>query len=292
MRLRIPVTLKVATLAVLTTLFYTYVGRLVPQKQVLPPAEIALSKDMTTEQMIVAGDQVMREKALCYTCHTVGQSGALRFPDLAGIGERAATRIPGMSDLEYLAQSLYHPDDYLVPGFNAGMPAMNKPPISLTDDEILTVVAKLQSMGGTATVTMETRLPYSAGGGPAPAPAPAPEGGDAPGAPTEASTEAAPGSTTPAVPVGGQALYQRFRCADCHWLDRDGAPADGTEGRTALGTGLERQGILTGILYVDESTPEGARKKAALTDAGLYRDATLQDLQALVDYVRSGETTP
>ena len=45
----------------------------------------------------------------CLTCHTIGQSGALRFPDLEGIGAKAKTRVPGMSDVEYLAQSLYEP---------------------------------------------------------------------------------------------------------------------------------------------------------------------------------------
>ena len=60
-----------------------------------------------------------------------------------------------MDDVHYLAESLYHPDAYIVPGFNPGMPIINKPPIGLTDKEILCVIAWLQSLGGTPSVTMD-----------------------------------------------------------------------------------------------------------------------------------------
>lgn len=178
----VPVSLRIAALAVATTAFYTYVGQLVPQKEVLPPAEVAISKDMKPEEMVQVGRQIMDGKGLCFTCHTQGKSGALRFPDLEGIGGRAASRIPGLSDVEYLAQSLYEPDRYIVPGFNPGMPAIHKPPIGLTDDEILAVIAYLQSLGGAPTVTMQTKLAWQAGGAgteAGEAPAAAPAGGEA-----------------------------------------------------------------------------------------------------------------
>jgi mono/diheme cytochrome c family protein len=109
----------------------------------------------------------MEGKGLCLTCHTIGQTGgALRFPDLGGIGERAATRVPGMSDVDYLTQSLYEPMAFIVPGFNPGMPLANFPPIGLTDEEILSVIAYLQSLGGTPTVTLQTTHRYNAAGAP------------------------------------------------------------------------------------------------------------------------------
>ena len=83
---------------------------------------------------------------------------------LEGIAVRAAERIPGMSDVEYLAQSLYEPDSYIVEGFNPGMPVINRPPIALNDQEILCVIAYLQSLGGTPTVTLETTHQYNAAG--------------------------------------------------------------------------------------------------------------------------------
>ncbi|HEX9799471.1 MAG TPA: cytochrome c [Thermoanaerobaculia bacterium] len=162
--MRVPVVVKIAGLTLATTAFYTYVGQLVPQKEVHPPVEIALSKEMGPDEMRRVGRQIMEGKGLCFTCHTVGKSGALRFPDLEGVGARAGNRVPGLSDVEYLAQSLYQPDAFVVEGFNPGMPVINRPPIGLTDDEIRAVIAYLQSLGGTTTVTMETPLPGQAGG--------------------------------------------------------------------------------------------------------------------------------
>jgi mono/diheme cytochrome c family protein len=172
----IPVPVRIGLLVLLTTAFYGYVGQMVPQKEVLPPQEIAVAADMSTADMVKVGKQIMEGKGFCSTCHTIGKSGALRFPDLDGIGSRAKSRIPGMSEVDYLAQSMYEPNVFIVPGFNPGMPAINQPPIGLTDQEILTVIAYLQSLGGTPTVTPQTTHKYLAGGGaaaPAAAPAPA-----------------------------------------------------------------------------------------------------------------------
>jgi len=163
MKLRIPVGVNVAALVVLTTLFYTYVGQLVPQSEVHPPEEIAISADLTTDEMIGIGDQLANGKGLCLTCHTIGQSGVLRFPDLSGIGSRAGAQIEGLSDVEYFAQSLYEPDVFIVDGYNPGMPVISKSPIGLSDDEILCVIAWLQSMGGEPTVTLQTTHAYREG---------------------------------------------------------------------------------------------------------------------------------
>ena len=158
--MRVPHIFRIAALVVATTGFYAYVGQMVPQKEVLPPQEIVISTDLTTPDMVKVGRELMAGKGLCVTCHTFGKTGALRFPDLEGVAVRAKTRIPGMSDVEYFAQSLYEPDAYVVPGFNPGMPAINKPPIGLPDPEILCVIAYLQSLGGTPTVTLQTTHRY------------------------------------------------------------------------------------------------------------------------------------
>jgi mono/diheme cytochrome c family protein len=125
-----------------------------------------MASNLTTADMVTVGRQIMEGKGLCTTCHTIGKSGALRFPDLDGIGSRAASRVPGMSDIDYLAQSMYEPNAFIVDGFNPGMPVINKPPIGLTDQEILAVIAYLQSLGGTPSVTLETTHRYSAAAAP------------------------------------------------------------------------------------------------------------------------------
>ena len=126
------------------------------------PQEIVIRADLTTADMVTVGREIMDGKGLCFTCHTIGRTGALRFPDLAGVAGRAAERVPGLSDVEYFAQSMYEPDAFIVPGFNPGMPAINRPPIGLTDQEILCVIAYLQSLGGTPTVTLQTSHRYYA----------------------------------------------------------------------------------------------------------------------------------
>jgi mono/diheme cytochrome c family protein len=161
--MKVPLLVRIGILVLVTTLFYTYVGQMVPQKEVLPPQETVIKEDLTTTDLVRVGREIVEGKGLCSTCHTIGKSGALRFPDLEGIGTRAKTRVPGLNDVEYLAQSMYEPNVYIVPGFNPGMPEIHKPPIGLTNQEILCVIAYLQSLGGTPTVTLKTTHRYNAG---------------------------------------------------------------------------------------------------------------------------------
>ena len=177
--MRVPHIVRIGALVIATTGFYTYVGQMVPQKEVQAPKETALGAGMSTADMVKIGREIMEGKGICLTCHTIGKSGALRFPDLAGIGERAKTREAGVSDVDYLAQSLYEPTAFVVPGFPPAMPPVNQPPIGLTDQEILCVIAALQTLGATPTVTLETKHKYNSGAaapGAAPPPAAPPKG--------------------------------------------------------------------------------------------------------------------
>jgi hypothetical protein len=178
--MKIPLMIRIGLLVLATTGFYAYVGQMVPQKEVQPPTETKLGSDMTTADMVKVGREIMEGKGICLTCHTIGKTGALRFPDLAGIGAQAKSHVPGLSDVEYLAQSMYEPTAFVVPGFPPAMPPVNQPPIGLTDQEILAVIAALQALGGTPTVTMKTTHRYYDGTA-APAVAPAPSTAPAPG---------------------------------------------------------------------------------------------------------------
>ena len=162
----IPHPVRVGVLVLATTSFYAYVGQMVPQKEVQPPQETLIRADLTTADMVKVGREIMDGKGLCFTCHTIGRTGALRFPDLEGVDVRAQSRIEGLSDVEYFAQSLYEPEKFIVSGFNPGMPVINKPPIGLTDQEILCVIAYLQSLGGTPTVTLQTKHHYNSAAAP------------------------------------------------------------------------------------------------------------------------------
>jgi hypothetical protein len=189
----IPHPVRVGILVLAATSFYTYVGQMVPQNEVQPPQETVIRADLTTADMVKVGREIMEGKGLCFTCHTIGKAeGPFRFPDLAGVDERAKTRVPGLSDVDYFAQSIYEPERFIVPGFNPGMPVINRPPIGLNDQEILCVIAYLQTLGGTPTVTLQTsHAYYKPPGAPAPGAAPGAPGAAQPGAP--ADQQAKPG---------------------------------------------------------------------------------------------------
>jgi hypothetical protein len=171
--MRIPHGIRIGALVLATTGFYAYVGQMVPQKEVQPPVDATIRPDMTPAEMGTVGRQIMEGKGLCLTCHTIGKTtGPIRFPDLAGVDARAKSNLagrlhaPGMTDVDYFAESMYEPLAYVVEGFPPAMPPVNKPPIGLTDDEILCVIASLQTLGGTTTVTLQTKHHYSPGAAP------------------------------------------------------------------------------------------------------------------------------
>ena len=97
------------------------------------------------------GEAVFFGKGKCYTCHSIGDRGsAVRCPNLGIFGQqftrpvavRAAERksSDGYSAVEYLVESLYDPDAFIVSGFSKGlMPPIHRPPIELDDDDIASV---------------------------------------------------------------------------------------------------------------------------------------------------------
>ena len=264
--------LSIALLTVLTTIFYAYVSHLVPQAITYPPESVELSADMTTEEMVAAGEEIVGGKGACLSCHTIGSHEAGRFPDLGGIGARAGSRKEGLSDVEYLAESLYDPNAYIVEGFNPGMIAANKPPISLTDQEILTVIAYLQSLGGTPTVTMDTKLEWQ---GSAPAP---PAAGTA--------ITAAPSNLT------GEELVTNYGCVTCHAFD-------GPPETTMLGPSLHDVGgrlsapeIYESVMDPDATLTEGfdaGLMGATLGALQFYDKVTATELKRMVDFLASLE---
>ena len=198
----IPHPVRVGVLVLATTSFYAYVGQMVPQKEVQPPQETQIRADLTTADMVKVGREIMDGKGLCFTCHTIGKTGALRFPDLEGVDVRAQSRVPGLNDVEYFAQTLYEPEKFIVPGFNPGMPVINKPPIGLTDQEILCVIAYLQTLGGTPAVTLQTSHHYYTAPAAAGAAAAPPASGNASGgAPASSAAAPTPGNTSSAAPA-------------------------------------------------------------------------------------------
>jgi len=88
----------------------------------------------------------------CNGCHVldafpswVGQVG----PTMNGIGERADDRAAAAGDPDgetYIENSIRYPNDYIVPGYQAAMPAFNEDQMS--EDELDAITAYLLSLGG------------------------------------------------------------------------------------------------------------------------------------------------
>jgi putative heme-binding domain-containing protein len=128
---------------------FVYFANAIPQ--VKSERVEAVSKiGASPEELVTAGKRLfLGDHAQCLTCHALGEDPKARCPNLEGAGLRAAQRKPGASAAEYLVESLYNPNAYIVPGYarNQMTPA-HKPPIALAHDEILALVVFLNSLGG------------------------------------------------------------------------------------------------------------------------------------------------
>ncbi len=242
-------------------------GHLVPQKEVHPPKDVEVGGNMTTEQMVEAGKAIVAGKGTCLSCHTT----SARFPTFDGMGQTAGKRKEGMSDVDYLAESLYEPGAFIVPSFAGGMPPVNKPPIGLNDQEILTVIAYLQSLGGTPTVTMDTKLKYQ---GAAPAQA---------ASATPASGGGAEENLT------GEQLVAKFGCMGCHSLttpDRMLGPS-----LFDVGARMNHGQIYEAILDPDATIAAGdppyppGVMGATLQGGGFYEKLSSKQLKEIVNYL-------
>ncbi len=263
--------LKIFGFVLAVLAFYSYVGQTVPQKITYPPETTDLSGDLTPTELAVLGGEIVSGKGTCLGCHTVGsdQSG-LRFPDLGGIGTRAGSRVDGMSDVAYLAQSLYDPSAFIVDGFLPGMPVISKPPIGLSDQEILAVIAYLQSQGGEPTVTLDTKLDGQS------------EAGSAPRA------TAAPATTAATVGAGldGKGVFETFMCATCHAIDGPNRLVGPS--LYDVGNRLSRADIYESVMDPDAKIADGypgGVMIGTLTASGFYDKVSPKELRALIDFL-------
>jgi len=123
----------------------------VPQMASLPLAEekFDVASIKTPADMATIGQKIFFSKGQCALCHSIGPSESARCPDLKGIGAKL-TR-------EFMYESLTQPQAYIYLDYRhegppkqypARMPFINKNPIGLTNNEILSVIAFLQEMSG------------------------------------------------------------------------------------------------------------------------------------------------
>lgn len=88
-----------------------------------PTAEVESTEESQgDESAAAAGDAANGEALFVQSCASCHQAEASVGPALTGMGERAATRVEGMSAEEYLHEAIVDPGAHIVEGFSNIMP--------------------------------------------------------------------------------------------------------------------------------------------------------------------------
>ena len=152
---------------------FTYLSYQVPQKVSPPPKKVEFDplQIKTKADLVKAGQNIFFGKGQCALCHALEESELARAPNLQGVGAKL-TR-------EFIYESLTRPEAYLYKIYDAKgggppdrfptrMPVITKPPVGLSDPELLAVMAFVQSLGGEVTIEpeeMKAFMPATAASG-------------------------------------------------------------------------------------------------------------------------------
>lgn len=127
---------------------FAYIGNSIPQISATRSGVVEITSK-SPEELVKRGKAITEGKGGCLICHSIQEDPVARGPKWEGIGARASTRKPAMSAAEYLVESLYDPDAFVVEGYPGNqMKPVHKSPIGLTDEEIMAVGCYLLSWGG------------------------------------------------------------------------------------------------------------------------------------------------
>jgi mono/diheme cytochrome c family protein len=257
--------LKVLVATLVVVGFYTGVARIIPQLESEVPETLALTGDVSPEQLASAGERIYNGAGGCTACHGLGTRAPNLLTDHAGqglIGARCGTRRPGMDCKAYLYESMIDPNKHVVPGFEPIMPDMRR---SLSNDQVWATIAFLQTQGSEVTVTAED---IKRTGGPPP------PGG--PGAPPSG-----PAMTATTDPT---ALFTEKGCVGCHQLGGQGGqvgpPLD------AIGRQRNADYIRRALLEPNADTARGYERFAGTMPA-FGQQVTGAQLEAMVRFLAS-----
>jgi len=171
-------------------LIFSYIAFSIPSQPSVPPEEGTLDFEAvkTKNDLVSLGQKIFFGKGKCALCHTVGGEGG-RCPNLAGVGAKLSR--------EFIYESLTQPQAFVYKQyqysppkpFGAQMPQINKPPIGLSENEILAVISFVQSTGGREYVTVD---------------------------PSELVKPVEAMVTVSGNPKEGRAVFNKLGCGDCH----------------------------------------------------------------------------
>ena len=259
---------KIVGIVLGTLALYTLIANKIPQVQSEVPQALSLGANVTSEQLVAAGERVFNGIGGCPTCHGLGTRAPNLLTDEKGtgpIGVRCAKREPDKSCKQYLYESLDNPTAYVVSGYQPIMPVMTK---QLSPEQVWSVIAFLESQGGTVDVTgddiakAKQLTPGASPGNP----------GGSPGGGAFAG-----GSTDP------KAIIQAAGCLVCHKLDGQGQVI--APDLTHVGSRREAESIRRKILDPASSITKGYEKLAGIMPKSFGTMMNAAQLEALAQYL-------
>ncbi len=258
---------KIVGIVLGTLALYTLIANKIPQVQSEVPQALTLGANVTPEQLVAAGEKVFNGIGGCPTCHGLGTRAPNLLTDEKGtgpIGVRCAKREPGKSCKQYLYESLDNPTAYVVSGYQPIMPVMTK---QLSPEQVWSVIAFLESQGGTVDVTADDIAKSKPAAG---APTPGASSGSTGGA-------FAGGSTDP------KTIIQAAGCLACHKLDGQGQVI--APDLTHVGSRRDAESIRKKILDPASSVAKGYEKLAGIMPKTFGTMMSAAQLEALVQYL-------
>jgi mono/diheme cytochrome c family protein len=108
------------------------------------PAPAALSGDPANGKVIF-NTMFAQTNFACATCHYADKEDRLIGPGLKGISQRAAQRVPGETNAQYIHQSIVNPSAYVVPDYPDGLMPQIWGQV-LTEQQIADLVAYLMTL--------------------------------------------------------------------------------------------------------------------------------------------------
>ena len=252
---------------------FTWVANAIPQIQSDVPEELVFGENVSSEELVAAGETLYNGAAGCTACHGLGERAPNLLTDHEGtglIGVRCASRVSGQDCKQYLHTSMVDPTAYLVEGF---APIMIDASRTLSSEQIWALVAYLESQGGDVTVT-GADIEES--------------GGEAPAAGGAVMVAAAP------PPAGGasatldpEMLLQVNTCTACHLPAAMELPVRLAPPFEGIGSRMTTEEIRVSILDPNAEISEGYETFAGTMPVIFGTMLNAAQLEAIVQYLAS-----
>lgn len=217
--------------------FAWYGNFAIPQKATEPTQVIVIGS--TPEELVSAGKLIWERENSCATCHSIGPDSKARCPDHkktyieAGAGKRKS----GLTAVQYMVESVYDPNAFIVEGYPKNqMKAINRPPMSFSDEEIKAALCYIVSLSGEVTPEIvheieAAQAPYKTGK-----------------VVVAVTDEAAGINLPPGNAKEGRETFLTMRCLECHTVEGE----SGVE-KADVGPDLTRIGAIQTREYLFES---------------------------------------